>query len=794
MSITATYRLQLRGSKADPNGRAFGFAEAEGILDYLHDLGISHVYLSPILRSRSGSSHSYDVVNPTEINPEFGGLEGFRSLARKAQSLGMGLVIDIVPNHVGVAKPEENRWWWDVLTYGQGSAFAHYFDIDFREDNGAGGKIALPVLGAPGDEQQLQFDTLDGQDVLRYHEHVFPIAPGTREATPLATYARQHYALLDWRTGVMNYRRFFSVNDLAGLRQEDEEVFEHSHRMIEQLIQEDLIDGVRVDHPDGLAHPFEYLRQLRRLIGDRWLVIEKILGVEEPLDPRLDVDGTTGYDSLREFDGVFVHRSSEDALSMLALEQSGSTWNETAIRASEHLLKAEVAEGELSAEIRRLLRAVRSGNFSTAGREVSDELLRQTIVELVAEMPVYRADYLSLSRLTATVIADHSRRFPTRRAALDVFAAAMLAEGEAATRFAQVCGAVMAKGVEDTTFYRACRLVALQEVGGAPGRFGVSAAEFHLLQQERAKLWPKTMTTLSTHDTKRSEDVRARIVALTLDPAAFVELTHRLQRLVPAPDGATGHFLLQNLLGAWPADGEVTEAFRARMASYAVKAVREAGVKSTWTAPNEQFERSVLDWVDALFSGPASTLISSFVATLDEAAVPISLGRKLLQLSAPGIPDIYQGTELFDDSLVDPDNRRFVDYTRRSQLLAQQPNELLANPDSAKLFITRAVLQARAERPESFVGGTYQAVFAQGPGEARCIGFARGTKAEGHNVISIAVRKPAGWQDPSSWAGTTVTLPSGVWRDALSGRKLSGTVDCAQLFATLPCCLLLKEH
>ncbi|AZA11741.1 Maltooligosyl trehalose synthase [Corynebacterium gerontici] len=793
MNITATYRLQLRGSNADPNGRAFGFAEAEEVLDYLHALGISHVYLSPILRSRSGSTHSYDVVDPTEINPELGGLEGLRSLARRAKSLGMGIIIDIVPNHVGVAKPEENPWWWDVLRFGQGSAFAHFFDIDFREDNGTGGKIALPVLGTAGDEQQLVFDTFDGQDVLRYYEHIFPITPGTKEATAIATYERQHYALLDWRTEVRNYRRFFSVNDLAGLRQEDEEVFERSHRMIQQLIEEDLIDGVRVDHPDGLAHPFKYLQQLRRLIGDRWLVIEKILGVEEPLDPRLAVDGTTGYDSLREFDGVFVHRSAEDTLSMLALEQSGSTWNDTAVHATEHVLKAEVAEEELSAEVRRLVRAVRADNFSTAGRQVSDELLRQTIVELIAEMPVYRADYLSLSRLTATVIADHSRRFPTRRAALDVFAAAMLAEGEAATRFAQVCGAVMAKGVEDTTFYRACRLVALQEVGGAPGRFGVSAAEFHLLQQERAKLWPKTMTTLSTHDTKRSEDVRARILALSLNPAEFVELTHKLHKLVPAPDGATGHFLLQNLLGTWPGDGEITEAFRDRMAEYAQKAVREAGVKSSWTAPNEHFERSVLDWVDALLTGPASSFITNFVAALDQAAIPISLGRKLLQLSAPGIPDIYQGTELFDDSLVDPDNRRFVDYTRRRQMLEQNKTDLLEDPNAAKLAITQAVLQARAEFPESFVGGTYQAVFAQGPGEARCIGFARGTQAEGHTVISFAVRKPAGWNDPTSWTDTTVTLPPGVWRDALSGRTLSGTIDCAELFATLPCCLLLKD-
>ncbi|GGG70384.1 malto-oligosyltrehalose synthase [Corynebacterium pelargi] len=792
MNITATYRLQLRGPKADPNGRAFGFSEAEDILEYLHDLGVSHIYLSPILQSREGSAHSYDVVDPTVINPELGGIDGFRSLAHHAKSLGMGVVIDIVPNHVGIATPIQNAWWWDVLKHGQGSAYAHYFDIDFRQDNGANGRIALPVLGAEGDEKALEFDQVEGEEVLRYYEHLFPIAPGTRQKTPLETYQNQHYALLDWRTGVINYRRFFSVNDLAGIRQEDPEVFEHSHAMIRQLIEEDLIDGVRVDHPDGLADPFAYLQRLRTLIGDRWLVIEKILGVEEPLDPRLAVDGTTGYDALREFDGVFVHRSAEDALSMLALEQSGSTWNATAIAATEHMLKAEVAAGELNAEILRLLRAIRADNFSTGGHSVSEELLRETVIELVAEMPVYRADYLSLSRLTATAIADHAHRFPTRRAALDVFAAAMLANGEAATRFAQVCGAVMAKGVEDTTFYRACRLVALQEVGGAPGRFGVSAAEFHMLQQERAKLWPRAMTTLSTHDTKRSEDVRARIIALTLDPAGFVELCHKVHQLVPAPDGGTGHFLLQNILGVWPADGDITETLRSRVQDYGLKAVREAGVHTSWTEPNEQFERAVGDWIDALLSGPATGLISAFVEKLEQAALPISLGRKLLQLCAPGIPDVYQGTELFDDSLVDPDNRRFVDYTRRKQLLAAPPD--FSNPDAAKLQLTHAALALRARIPECFVGGSYQAVFAQGPAESKCIGFARGDANGVLHVIAFAVRKPARWQCAEEWENTTLKLPSGTWRDELSGRSYSATVECAELFATLPCCLLVKER
>lgn len=795
MNISATYRLQLRGPAGTPG--AFGFAEAREQLGYLQALGISHVYLSPILTSRPGSPHSYDVVDPTTVNPEFGGIDGLRDFAKAAHEHGIGIIIDVVPNHVGVAEAIENPWWWDVLTFGRESQYAHYFDIDFGHDNGADGKIGLPVLGTAEDVEELTFADVEGEEVLSYYGHAFPIAPGTRRATPQATHEQQHYRLMDWRSGVISYRRFFSVNELAGIRQEDPDVFDHTHTMITQLVEEGIIDGVRVDHPDGLADPFGYLGTLRQRIGDRWLIIEKILSPEEPLDPRLAVDGTTGYDALREFDGAFVHRAAEDSLSMLALKQSGSTWDAQAVEATSQLLKAEVARDELSAEIRRLVRAVRSDNFSTGGEEVSDALLTQTIIDLVARMPVYRADYRSLSRLVATVVADAARRFPKRRAALDVFAAALLAGGEASVRFAQVCGAVMAKGVEDTCFYRACRLVALQEVGGDPGRFGVSAAEFHLLQSERAKLWPRSMTALSTHDTKRSEDVRARIIALTMDASAFQELTDTIHGVLPAPDTAAGHFLLQNVLGVWPANGEVTDELHERVRAYATKAMREAGVHTTWTDPDEHYENAMLDWVRNLMYGPVSSTISEFVAELAANALPISLGRKLLQITAPGIPDVYQGTEFLDDSLVDPDNRREVDYERRAAVLervcAQPPHHAAEDPDAAKMHVTATALHVRKARPECFAGGTYQALFARGPAEAKLVGFARGNAAGELGVISLAVRSGQRWLDPATWEGTTVTLPDGRWRDQLTGVSVRGTVDCATLLRQFPCCLLVKE-
>lgn len=836
--ITATYRLQLRGPQADPSGsgRSFTFADAAGIVPYLAQLGVSHLYLSPILTAPPVSNHNYDVIDPTEINPELGGIEGFRELGEVAHEAGLGLIIDIVPNHVGIDNPQDNAWWWDVLTYGQESEYEYYFDIDWHEDNGAGGKLGLPILGAPEDEQLLELREHDGAPVLAYYDNIFPVRPGTYESLsddPQAVYEKQCYRLMFWRDGVISYRRFFSVNSLAGIRQEDPRVFEHSHRLLRQLIAEDLIDGIRVDHPDGLSNPFGYLAQLRSVIGpDRWLIIEKILGVEEPLDPRLAVDGTTGYDALRELDGVFVSREAEDHLSMLALQQSGSTWDESAITAAEQELKREVARNELATEVRRLARALRRDNFSTAGSSVSEDQLTTTIVELVAAMPVYRADYLSLSRMVATLVAEMTRRFPSRRDALDLFAAGLLADSEAKVRFAQVCGAVMAKGVEDTTFYRASRLVALQEVGGAPGRFGVSAAEFHLLQQERARLWPKAMTTLSTHDAKRGEDVRSRIIELTESPDEFAEFVRRVTAVVPAPDEGTGHFLLQNLIGVWPVDGAVTESLKERFHAYTQKTIREAGVHTSWFDPDTAFERSVADWVDILFDGPVTNLITTFITPLHRGGVQVSLGRKLLQLVGPGIPDTYQGTEFFTDHLVDPDNRRFVDYIARSQSLemvsagidwvelanraatAETEDErsalelpaaasltdptpyphLWAHADRAKQMITYAALNLRRAEPELFTSGDHQAVFAEGPGEAHLIGLARGLEpgSAGLQVIAVATRRPLSLQRDGGWRDTTLTLPEGTWREELSGREFSGRVDVADVLKVLPAALLRR--
>ena len=794
--ITSTYRLQLRGPQADDQGRAFTFADAAEQVPYLADLGISHLYLSPILSSVPDSNHGYDVIDPTTVNPEIGGMAGLQKLAEVAHDAGMGIIIDLVPNHLGVEEPQLNAWWWDVLTHGRDSQFEPYFDIDWHEDNGAGGKMGLPVLGSPEDVDKLEIDRSGDEPLLRYYDNVYPLRPGTDEGTPQEIHDRQAYRLMYWRDGVIGYRRFFSVNGLAGIRQENPVVFEHTHRIVRELIAADIIDGVRIDHPDGLSDPFGYLSELRRLLGDdKWLVVEKILGPTEPLDPRLQVDGTTGYDALREFDNVFMNRESRDAMSMLALQESGSTWDKSAVHATERALKREVAANELAAEVRRLARALRRDNWSTGGDNVTEEELIDTICELVAAMPVYRADYVSLSRVTSSVIQQMVARFPSRVFALDLISAGLIAQGEAATRFAQVCGAVMAKGVEDTTFYRACRLISLNEVGGDPGRYGMSAAEYHLLQSERARLWPRTMTGLSTHDTKRGEDVRARIIQLSDIVGDWAEKVRDWTAVTPAPDGATGYFLLQNIIGVWPADGEITEELRDRLHAYAEKAMREASVHTTWTEQNADFELHVMRWIDALLDGPLRDRITEFVQTIDPAARVTSWSRKLLQLTSPGIPDTYQGTEFLEDSLVDPDNRRFVDYAARSRALDQVRRGDVdpADGDVVKLMVTHHALTLRNERPESFVGGTYQPVFAEGSGERYLVGNARGPVGGDQDVITLVTRRPIGLERDGGWGDTTITLPEGIWTDRFTGNAWSGTVTVAAMFGTFPVALLVAD-
>jgi (1->4)-alpha-D-glucan 1-alpha-D-glucosylmutase len=747
MTILSTYRLQMRGPAS---GQAFTFSDAVDQLDYLQALGVSHVYLSPILTASRGSTHGYDVTDPTTVSAELGGPDGLATLSREARARGLGLIVDIVPNHVGVDDPTQNAWWWDVLEHGRRSSYSSYFDIDWTLD--PAGKVVLPVLGDDGDLADL---VVDG-DVLRLGDRTWPIAAGTGSGTPAEVYGRQHYALIGWKRNVCGYRRFFSITSLAGLRQEDRAVFDATHVEVKRWFTEGLVDGLRIDHPDGLSDPAGYLEWLRETVGpDAWIVIEKILAPDEALEPTLPVAGTTGYDALRDIGGLLVDPANAD---------DGEPLDEVTRE-----LKVATATNTLASELARLRRAI------VAAVGTDHPQLPDAIAALLSHIGVYRSDYRGLAGVMPTALAETASAAPELGEPL-VLVAAALNHVEPATRLQQLCGAVTAKSVEDCLFYRDARLVSLNEVGGEPDRFGVSAAEFHHSSATRARYWPSAMVTLSTHDTKRSEDVRARIGVLSQVGALWTELVGKWVLRTPPPDAATGLFLWQIVFGVWPVDGVVTDELRSRLHAYAEKAIREAALHTTWNDPDQDFEDAVHAWLDAVLDGPVGVEITSLVAQLDVHAQNDSQVQKLLSLTVPGIPDVYQGTELWDDSLVDPDNRRAVDYATRRDALTSLRDD--------KIRIVTAALHSRADRPASYLEGGYSPVLADGPGAEHLVAFLRGTD------VLVAVRRWTVGLTDTGWGDTTLTLPDGEWVDRLTGRAFRGQIDAAELFAVLPATLL----
>ncbi|BCZ24911.1 malto-oligosyltrehalose synthase [Mycobacterium senriense] len=763
LPVISTYRLQLRG---ESSGFAFTFADAENLLDYLNDLGVSHLYLSPIMTATAGSSHGYDVTDPTTVSPEIGGKEGLARLSAAARARGMGLIVDIVPNHVGIGQPSQNPWWWDVLQNGRSSPYATYFDIDWDLDDD--GRIVLPVLGSDDDAAGL---TVDG-DLLRLGDLAFPIAPGTAGGTGPEVHDRQHYRLVGWRNGVCGYRRFFSITSLAGLRQEDRVVFDATHAEVGRWFTEGLVDGIRIDHPDGLSDPCGYLAWLRELTGpEAWIVIEKILAVDEALEPTLPIGGTTGYDVLRETGGVLVDPMGAPTLTAL-VESAGVDYQAMPDMLVD--LKLRAATDTLASELRRLRRSI----VAAAGAD--DPQLPDAVAALLTHIGVYRCDYPGLVALLPTALAETQAAAPELGPALQVLATALARGGEPATRLQQLCGAVTAKAVEDCLFYRDARLVSLNEVGGEPHRFGVGAAEFHHSAATRARLWPQTMTTLTTHDTKRGEDVRARISVLSQVPSLWTEFLARWEIAAPSPDPATGQFLWQNIFGVWPVNGEVTDALRDRLHAYTEKAIREASWHTSWNDPDADFEDAVHRWLDTVLDGPVAGQLTELVAQLNPHAASDALAQKLLALTVPGIPDVYQGTELWDDSLVDPDNRRAVDYAARRAAL-----QALEHP---KIRVVTTALRVRRNQPDAFLHGDYVPVLANGDAADHVLAFRRGED------IVVAVTRWTVRLTETGWGNTVLPLPDGTWKDALTGVIADGPTSAAQLFADLPVVLLERHH
>lgn len=734
MRPLSTYRLQMRGD-------SFTFADAENLLNYLDALGVSHLYLSPILTAAQGSTHGYDVTDPLTVSAALGGAEGLARLSSAARSRGIGLIVDIVPNHVGVDDPQQNEWWLDVLTHGRQSRYASYFDIDWDLD--PEGRVVLPVLGDDGDDAP----------------------PGyPADAT--------HYRTIGWRNGICGYRRFFSITSLAGLRQEDREVFDATHAEVKCWFSEGLVDGIRIDHPDGLADPAGYLAWLRELVGPQaWIVIEKILAVEEALEPTLPVAGTTGYDALREIGGVFIDPAGKAALTDL-FDSAGAAYD--TVPALARRLKAEAVTETLKSELARLCRTI----TAATGTEHPD--MPDAVATLLSHIDVYRSDYRGLSVVLPIAFADAGTERPNLAGAFATLASALAVSSETNVRLQQLCGAATAKSMEDCLFYRDARLVSLNEVGGEPRRFGVSVAEFHQRAAVRASEWPHAMIALTTHDTKRGEDVRARIGVLSQVPSLWAELVGKWALATPPPDAATGLFLLQNMFGVWPVDGSIGAELRGRLHAYAEKAIREAASHTTWNDPNEEFEGAVHTWIDAVLDGPVGTEMTSLVARLDLHARSDSLGQKLIALTAPGVPDVYQGTELWEDSLVDPDNRRPVDYAARAKAL-----ETLRHP---KIRVVAAALRLRRDRSASFTDGGYTPVGADGPAAGHLVAFLRGD-----DVLTVVSRHTVLLSE-TGWGDTTMALPDGQWTDRISGARFSGRVLAVELFAELPVALLERTH
>ncbi|QHO90978.1 malto-oligosyltrehalose synthase [Actinomyces sp. 432] len=799
-----TYRLQL--------GESLTFADARALLPYLRQLGVTDLYLSPVLAASPGSTHGYDVVDHTHISAVMGGREGLEELAREAHAAGMGIVIDIVPNHMSVPTPAwHNPPLWSVLRDGTDSPYAAWFDAP------AGDKLLMPVLGqrigqvlADGEltVERLAVPTepeRGEQWVLRYYDQVFPLAPGTHDLPLPELLGRQHYRLAYWRVGdeELNYRRFFDIVTLAAVRVEDPEVFAGSHALILDLLQNGTIDALRVDHPDGLADPEGYLERLSRATAGAWIAAEKILAPDEFLPQSWRTAGTTGYDAAWRIDQMQVDPAGVRTLGALMRELTGNVPLDYARVSGD--AKREIIAGSLASEVNRLVDLLHA--FTSRDLYLSDHTfrdLRACVVELLVAADRYRAYVLpgrqadpeqaavlreTAERARATLDTD---QYPT----LDLVVAILLGEqvgagepsdtperAEIITRFQQVCGAVTAKGVEDTTFYRWTHLTSLTEVGGDPAGFALPADEAHAWAQRVQHDWPATMVTSTTHDTKRSEDVRARIDVLASYSSEWVELVHRLRDLTagirPADmDGVTENLLWQTLWGTW-APGSADPMTGERLGAYLIKAAREQKSWTTWTAPDTVREDQLAHYAAALLArADVAEELNEFAALTARAVRDTILANKAMTLTWLGVADVYQGSEVTRTSLVDPDNRRPVAYAGAAGLqtalerVSQAPTDAAMSLDDAKLRLTSQLCRLRADRPDTFVGSRsgYRAL----PTTTACaFAYARLLDEEA-DVVVVVRRLGRRLERLGGWGNHTIVLPQGKWTDVLTGAEVTG--------------------
>lgn len=816
----STYRLQITPQ--------FDLDHAAAQIEHLRTVGVDWLYLSPVLRSVEGSDHGYDVADPTIVDPARGGQEAFDRLCRKAHEAGMGVIVDVVPNHQGVAEPRQNPWWWSLLKHGRDSQHAAAFDVDWTAFDG---KLMIPVLGddteddgtpVPGRADQALADLTvrveDGEPVLSYWDNHYPLADGSYTLDSdggvvedaATVHDRQHYRLVNWRTGdaSLNYRRFFTVTTLAGVRVEDPRVLAESHVEIKRWFTEGLVDGLRIDHPDGLRDPGRYLKDLQELTDGTYVLIEKILEPGEKLPHEWlesgDTAGTTGYDALGTVDRLFVDPDGAYPLATLdASLRQGSTapgTQEGNWAAMIHGTKRAVVDGALHAEVERL---AREAGDEAAMAEFGHDQIVDGLSEILANFDVYRT-YLpdgvehlegALERATAAR-PDLERVIASLGPVLGVNAL----EADltpAARRFQQTSGMVMAKGVEDAAFYRYSRLTSLTEVGGDPSIFSLTPEQVHGQMRRRHQEEPLAMTTLSTHDTKRSESVRARISVLAEVANDWASTVNFVQRQAaeagagPLADRTLANLVLQALAGAWPIE-------RDRAVDYALKAAREAQTATAWVDGSETFEQDLTRFVEVVLTDPSVRgAFEGLVGKIENPGYVNALGQKLVQLTMPGVPDVYQGSELWAPALVDPDNRRAVDHAGIAQRLAQidarrddpsvaRIHSVPAVDDTgdAKLLVTSRALRLRRDRPELF--GTYEPIEAEGSAAQHLFAFDRG------GLITAVTRLPIGLARTGGWGETSVTLPDGQWVDELSGGRFQGRIRVAELLDLLPVALLRR--